>query len=111
MQIVNTQTPVNCAGSLNAVDFQTGNFIVTGTLTFVTTDESWRFFADRDSAESLPFTFDLSDGTTSYAHNLPTAQIEFPDPTTIASGELATVQVNLQPFQVDGSYTMQVTKS
>ena len=111
LSLVNTATPRYCAGTADGVSFDLGNFILTGTLTVVTTDDSWRFFADKDASTGLPFSFDLSDGSTSYAHVIPNVQVEFPDPTTVPSGEVVTLELSMAAFQVEGSYALQVTKT
>lgn len=111
LALINTANPLYCAGDISASDYNVGDFQITGAITVVTTDDSWRFFADKDASTGLPLSFDLGDGAANYAHLIPNVQVEFPDPTTVPSGESINLELTISAFQDEGSYTLQVTKT
>ena len=112
IQTNNNIRPKKCAGQANgnAVDLLLGDFGVTGNIVLHTTDNSWALLADRDTANGIGFSFDLSDGSTTYSFDFPSVHVEFPDPSGEAKNTSVMLNVNLEASQTDGSYTMQITK-
>ena len=105
--------PVLCAGEANgnATDLNLGTFSLSGNITLRNTDNSWQFLASRDSQDPVPFSFDLSDGTTTYSFSIPTVHLNMPDPTSAGANAIVYLNVDFSASQADGSYTMQITKS
>ncbi len=82
LTVTNNMESNKCAGSANgdSVDQLEGSFSVTGNMTLMTTDNSWSLIANKDDQTAVDISFDMSDGTTTYNHDIHEAYVIFPDP-------------------------------
>lgn len=71
-----------CAGTPlgDATDLLPGSLSTSGSMTVATTDASFALIAKKDNQTSVPITFDIGDGTTSYNFDLHENSIEFDNP-------------------------------
>jgi len=111
LSIVGNVDPKLCAGSFDAVELTLGQFALSLSMTLETTDDSWALLAKRDAGDTFPVAFDISDGTNTYSFVIPDVQAEFPDPNATTENESVTIDLSLEAYQADGSYTIQITKS